>query len=139
MLEEILRLEPVVGHLYRRTVRDLTLSSGGETLTIPAGSLLDLDLRAANADGETVGEAPLELCPARPLERGVQRPVLSFGDGHHRCPGAYLALQESDIFLQRLLRLPLTAEQAPHLGWNAIAAGYELSGFVVRMDVARTL
>ena len=138
VLEEILRLEPVVGHLYRRAVRDLTLSTDAQTLTIPAGSLIDLDLRAANADAETVGEAPLELCPARPLERGVQGPVMSFGDGHHRCPGAYLALQESDIFLQRLLRLPLTAEQAPHLGWNAIAAGYELSGFVVRMDVART-
>ena len=60
---------------------------------------------------------------------------MSFGDGHHRCPGAYLALQESDIFLQRLLRLPLTAEQAPHLGWNPIAAGYELSGFVVSVGV----
>ena len=102
ILQEILRLEPVVGHLYRRATKSLTLEHEGETLTIPAGARIDLDIRAANADPETVGAEPLQLCPARPLERGVQGAVMSFGDGHHRCPGAYIALQESDIFLTRL-------------------------------------
>ncbi len=132
ILQEILRLEPVVGHLHRRAAKPLTLDFEGETLVIPAGALLDLDIRAANADPETVGEEPLQLCPARPLERGVQGAVMSFGDGHHRCPGAYIALQESDIFLTRLFRLPLTAERAPKLEWNELVTGYELGGLVVR-------
>ena len=132
ILQEILRLEPVVGHLYRRATKSLTLEHEGETLTIPAGARIDLDIRAANADPETVGAEPLQLCPARPLERGVQGAVMSFGDGHHRCPGAYIALQESDIFLTRLFGLPLTAERAPKLEWNDLVTGYELRGFVVR-------
>ncbi len=134
VLQEILRLEPVVGHLYRRTTAPLTLTHAGETFTVPAGTLLDLDLRAANADAETVGAAPLQLCPARTLPRGVQGAVMSFGDGHHRCPGAYIALQESDIFLTRLLKLPLSAEKPPKLSWNELVSGYDLEGFVVRTD-----
>ncbi len=132
VLQEILRLEPVVGHLYRRATAPLTLTHAGETFTVPAGTLLDLDLRAANADADTVGAAPLQLCPARTLPRGVQGAVMSFGDGHHRCPGAYIALQESDIFLTRLLKLPLSAEKPPKLGWNELVSGYDLEGFVVR-------
>ena len=132
VLQEILRLEPVVGHLYRRTTAPLTLTHEDETLTIPAGALIDLDLRAANADAQTVGEAPLQLCPARSLERGVQGAVMSFGDGHHRCPGAYIALQESDIFLTRLFELPLIAERPPRLTWNELVSGYDLEGLVVR-------
>ena len=132
VLQEILRLEPVVGHLYRRTTAPLTLTHEGETFTVPAGALLDLDLRAANADTDAVGAAPLQLCPARSLERGVQGAVMSFGDGHHRCPGAYIALQESDIFLTRLFKLPLTAEKPPSLTWNELVSGYDLEGFIIR-------
>lgn len=132
ILHEILRLEPIVGHLYRRTRKVLTLENDGETLTIPAGTLLDLDLRAANADATAVGEAPLRLCPGRDLPKGVQGAVLSFGDGHHRCPGAYIAMQESDIFLTRLLKLPLVAEKAPEMTWNDLVAGYDLRSFIVR-------
>ncbi len=133
VLGEILRLEPVVGHLYCRTIRPLTLVHEGETLTVPAGALIDFDLRAVNADADAVGAAPLQLCPARALERGVPIAVMSFGDGHHRCPGAYLALQESDIALTRLLRLPLTADEPPKLSLNDLVAGYDLEGFVVRV------
>ncbi len=132
MLHEILRLEPVVGHLYRRTSRSITLTHEGETVTIPEGTLLDLDLRAANADAEAVGETPLMLCPGRDLPKGVQDAVMSFGDGHHRCPGAYIAMQESDIFLTRLLKLPLSAEKPPEMTWNDLTAGYDLRAFVVR-------
>ncbi len=132
ILQEILRLEPIVGHLYRRTRKPLTLEHEGQTLTIPAGTLLDLDLRAANADREAVGDAPLSVCPGRDLPKGVQDAVLSFGDGHHRCPGAYIAMQESDIFLTRLLKLPLVAEREPEMTWNDLVAGYDLRKFVIR-------
>lgn len=133
ILHEILRLEPVVGHLYRRTATDLLLEDGNERHRVPAGALLDLDLRAANADPSAVGAAPLRLCPHRELARGVHPPALSFGDGPHRCPGAYVAIQESDIFLTRLLRLPLAVVAAPRLEWNDLIESYEVRGFSVRL------
>lgn len=134
LLHEILRLEPVVGRLYRRAVAELTVEHDGEAHRIPAGALLELDLRAANADPAAVGAAPLQLCPERDLARGVQPPVLSFGDGAHRCPGAFIAIQETDILLQRLLREPLRVERAPELRWNELIESYELRGFEVRVE-----
>ncbi len=60
---------------------------------------------------------------------------MSFGDGHHRCPGAYIALQETDIFLQRLLRLPgLQIVQKPSVSWNDLTAGYELRNFILAVE-----
>jgi cytochrome P450 len=133
VLHEILRLEPVVGHLYRRAVADVVLEHDGATLRIPAGARLDLDLRAANADPAAVGAEPLRVCPHRELAPRVQPSVLSFGDGAHRCPGAFIAIKESDVFLQRLLRLPLTVTSPPRLAWNDLIESYELRGFEVRV------
>lgn len=131
ILHEILRLEPVVAHLYRRAVADLEVEHDGVTHRIPAGALIDLDLRAANADPAAVGEDPLRLHPERELGPGVQPAVLSFGDGAHRCPGAFIAIQESDVFLQRFLRLPLEVVAPPQLRWNELIESYELRGFRV--------
>jgi cytochrome P450 len=139
VLGEILRLEPVVGHLYRRATADLYLDGGGELLTIPKGSLIALDTYAVNADEAAVGECPLALMPGRELlaER-LGPPVMSFGDGHHRCPGYYVALQETDIFLTRLLSLKdLYIERKPSVSWNDLIAGYELRGFVIAVDQVR--
>ncbi len=33
------------------------------------------------------------------------RPVEQDTDGAHRCPGAYIAIEETDIFLMRFLKL----------------------------------
>lgn len=130
ILHEILRLEPVVNTLYRRAGSDLTV--GGQV--VPAGSLLALDVQAANLDPAVAGEGAQELCPARPLPRGVQPPVLAFGDGHHRCPGAFLAIRESDVFLRRLLLwrdLEIVSE--PRVTFNEVVKGYELRGFRLRL------
>ena len=135
VLGEILRLEPVVGQLYRRATADLHLEDGGKPVTIPSGSLIALDNYAINADEGAVGECPLALTPGRELlaER-VGPAVMSFGDGHHRCPGYYVALQESDVFLTRLLSLKgLRIERKPSVGWNDLIAGYELRGFTVAL------
>lgn len=131
ILHEILRLEPVVGHLYRRAVADLEIEHDGGVTRVPAGALLDLDVRAANADAAAVGAEPLRLAPDRPLAAGVQESALSFGDGVHRCPGAFLAIRESDAFLRRLLRLPLHIVSPPRLRWNDLIESYELRGFRV--------
>ncbi len=49
MLHEILRLEPVVGHLYRRATSDITLASQGKEQVIPEGALIDIHIYSANA------------------------------------------------------------------------------------------
>ena len=137
ILGEILRLEPVVGRLYRRATADLNLEDdGGKPVTIPRGSLIALDTYAANADEAAVGECPLALVPGRELLAERTGPaVMSFGDGHHRCPGYYVALQETEVFLTRLLSLgSLRIERKPSVGWNDLIAGYELRGFVVTLD-----
>lgn len=136
LLQELLRLEPVIGHVYRRATADLTLTSGGQPVTIPAGELIDIHVYATNADEAVVGAEPLAICPGRSLHADKVTPaMLSFGDGHHRCPGAYIAIQETDIFLQRLLALPnLRVERAPTLTWNAVTMGYELRDFVLALD-----
>ena len=61
----------------------------------------------------------------------LQPAALSFGDGAHRCPGAFIAIQESDVFLQRFLRLPLEVVTPPQLKWNELIESYELRGFRV--------
>src|SRR5690606_9222294 len=87
-----------------------------------------VDVRAANADPAAVGPQPLCLDPdRRPAAKGVQRYGLSFGDGHHRCPGSFLALEEADVFLHRLLSLPgLRLAQPPSVSFNDLVQGYEL-------------
>lgn len=137
VLAEILRVEPVVGHLYRRTTEPLTLTDGDETVELPAGTLVDLDLRAVNAEAALVGADPLVVAPGRELPRGVGPSVLSFGDGHHRCPGNAIALLESDILLSRLLARDLEVVQPPQLHWNDFIESYEIRGFVLRDRAGR--
>ncbi len=136
ILHEILRLEPVVGHLYRRTTDAVALTSEGQSVTIPAGALVDISLEAANVDTRVVGEGPEAVCPARPLHgERIGGMLMSFGDGTHRCPGAYLAIQETDIFLTRLLALDgLRIEKVPTLTWDDLTAGYELRRFILTLD-----
>ena len=130
ILHEILRLEPVVSTLYRRAEQELDV--GGTS--IPAGSLLALNIQEANTDEQTVGADPLSLCPGRTLPRGVQAPVLAFGDGAHRCPGAFLAIRESDVFLRRLLIWnDLRIVTPPTVEYNEVVKGYELRGFRVSL------
>jgi cytochrome P450 len=138
ILHEILRLEPIVGHLFRRALDVIEFQSEGKTHQIPAGALIDLNLFAANVDPQMAGDDSLAVCPARPLtsELGkVPEPVMSFGDGYHRCPGAYVAIQESDIFLQKLLKIEnLRIERAPDMEFHHVVQGYEYRNFIVRVD-----
>jgi len=129
ILNEIIRLEPVVGHLYRRVQQPVTISEGAQSWTLDPGDLVDLCIRPANADPEVVGDSPLELCPGRSLPAGVNQAVLSFGDGAHKCPGQPLAILESDVLLRRLLALDVTVDAEPELGWDDLIAGYFLRGF----------
>ncbi|WP_433304837.1 cytochrome P450 [Actinoplanes sp. CA-030573] len=130
ILHEILRVEPVVSNLYRRTTADI---AAGDR-TIPAGALVDVGVAAANLDPAAVGADPGAVCPARPVADGVGEAGLSFGDGAHRCPGAYIAIQESDIFLSKLLAEPgLELVQEPTVRIRPEIAAYKLVGLRLRV------
>lgn len=132
LLREILRLEPVVANLYRRATADIELEHDGRVLIIPEGALIDLHIYGINADPTVVGEAADAICPGRHLEKRAQPPVMAFGDGHHRCPGAYIAIQETDIFLRRLLAVDgLQLVSEPTIKHNDLIKSYEIRNFVV--------
>src|SRR5579859_182730 len=135
MLHETLRLEPVVSNLYRRATADLPLTSQGQQVTIHEGDLIDIHIYAANADTTVVGEEPLALCPGRAIQGDrIPSMLMSFGDGHHRCPGSYLSIQETDVFLQRLLALDtLRIEKPPTVTWNELTTGYEVRDFRIAL------
>ncbi|MEM7655040.1 MAG: cytochrome P450 [Bacteroidota bacterium] len=132
ILHELLRLESVVGHLYRRATDDITIELPEGTHHIKAGERIVLHVYGHNVDEQVVGEAAQMACPVRNLPKGVGDAVMSFGDGNHRCPGAYIAIQETDIFLQKLFQLDgLHMIKEPNLSWNDLVKGYELRDFQV--------
>ena len=132
VLNEIIRLEPVVGHLYRRVSEPFTVTDGEHEVDLAAGDLVDVCVRHTNTDPGVVGDAPHHLRPGRELPRGVDPSVLTFGDGAHRCPGQPLAITETDVLLTRLLRLGPEVLSEPEVGWDDLIEGYRLRGLVLR-------
>jgi len=133
LLEEVLRVEPVVGYLRRRTIRAIEIDGPEGPVTIEAGALLDLRLRMVNDDPAVLGEDAAGVCPGRRLPPAVPAVVMSFGDGHHRCPGGPLAVMETEVFLSRLFQRDIVAISPPRVRWNPISQGYDLDRFPVRV------
>ena len=133
ILEEILRLEPVIGKLYRRTTAPMDLPTGQHVET---GQAFVIDLRSSNADPEAVGACPFHLDPDRQMpDARAGGAAMGFGDGRHRCPGAFIAMEESAIFLAKLLALPglrLVAE--PRFTWNKLVGSYEFRECRIAVD-----
>lgn len=132
ILDEILRLEPVAGLLYRRATEDIPGTEGGD---VAAGALLIIDVRAANGDPAATGACPYQVDPDRSRQAKGAGSFLSFGDGPHRCPGAQVALHETRVFLDGLMRLPgvrLVGE--PVMSWNDALMSYELRGATIACD-----
>jgi cytochrome P450 len=132
IIEEILRIEPIAGYLYRKPVQDVPETAEG---TILAGQLLAVDIRGANSDESVVGECPFQIDPDRAKRQKVAGSWMSFGDGPHRCPGSQVALHETRIFLDRLLRVPgFKMTNPPQILWSLSTQGYELREAVVTCD-----
>jgi cytochrome P450 len=132
ILNEILRLEPVIGNLSRWVDEDIVLPAEDGPITIPAGTRMDVAINAANLDPAAVGERPGQICPGRPLPDGVPASGMSFGDGPHKCPGAHIAIHASEIFLTRLFAIPgLRMAKAPRTRIRTEIASYELSKLIV--------
>lgn len=134
ILEEIIRLEPVVGHLYRRARADIAVTAPDRTVTIPAGDLIDVCVRATNTDEQAVGPDPQSLCPVRHTDEGVPAVGMSFSDGAHKCPGQSLALFETDALVHRLLERSPRLVAEPEIGWDSVISGYRLRGLQLAFD-----
>ena len=139
ILAEILRIDPVAATLHRRATEPLTLDGEDGPVTIPAGADLELDLRRANTDKDVFGDRPAAVDPDRcPVAEHGRVPAagLTFGAGHHSCPGEHLAFEEADVFLRRLMRTRWSLVGEPVVHWNDVTAGYDISGLRVRVATA---
>ncbi|GAB3894503.1 hypothetical protein GCM10029964_073060 [Kibdelosporangium lantanae] len=123
ILHEIIRLEPVIAQLRRRTTQPVTLRD----VTLPKDAMVHIQIDTANLDPESVGTEPLELCPGRDVTTG-----LAFGDGPHKCPGSHIAILETDVFLTRLLAMDgIRMVTPPRVTFKEDIATYELRGLTV--------
>jgi cytochrome P450 len=129
ILNEILRLEPVASMLYRRAANDAGEICGK---SVHEGDVFALDIRAANTDETVAGTCPYALDPDRAKRMKTAASYMSFGDGHHRCPGAQVALHETRVFLDELLRVPgIQLATPPQITWNNVISSYELREAIV--------
>jgi cytochrome P450 len=129
ILEELLRLEPVIGRLRRRVTEALVLPCPDGPVTVRPGEYVEVLLDDANTDPRAVGADPLLVRPGRAPAVGAG---LSFGDGPHRCPGAHIALLETDVFLSRLFALDgVRMSGEPHVAFQEAIGGYEIRGLTV--------
>ena len=85
---ESLRLHPASPVSMRHALTDVTLRSG---VVLAEGSLVAIDLRAANRDPSVFRDDPESFDPHRKLPEGVAPWGLSFGHGLHACLGQELA------------------------------------------------
>ena len=121
------------GYVYRQSTIDLPDSVSGTP--VKPGEVFAINMRDANTDPRAVGESPCQLDPDRTKHMKATGSWMSFGDGPHRCPGSQVALHESRVFLDRLLRVPgIRMEREPELVLSVQTQGYELRGCIVACD-----
>ncbi|MDG2005087.1 MAG: cytochrome P450 [Novosphingobium sp.] len=133
ILMEILRLEPVAGMIYR-SIGEETQGLADEAL--PAGTRLSLHIRKANLDEADVGPDPTRLDPDRAKRLKSNGAYMSFGDGEHFCPGWQVALGETRVFLDKLLRVPgIRLTKPPDMGWDPpMLQSYVLRNAIIECD-----
>ena len=134
-LNEILRLEPVIGKLYRKTQEPVTAMSDDGEITIPKGEKITFHVYDINVDSNAVPESPRQLHAHRKLDKGVYRSLIGFGSGPHRCAGEHLALAETDVFIKKILQVPgLRIESGPNIIRNDTVEGYEVNDLILAVD-----
>lgn len=93
LLEEVLRYNPPVQIIFRHTTVDTEVAG----VKIPAGSAIMPILASANRD-ETKFENPEVF----DIDRKIEVPLMSFGQGPHFCLGNYLSRMEAKSALEVL-------------------------------------
>ncbi|MEU9917317.1 cytochrome P450 [Streptomyces sp. NPDC051001] len=135
VIHELLRLEPAVARLKRRTTGALSLPSADGSVTVPRDALVEIFVDEANTDPEAVGDTPTAVRPGRPTTTGRYAAALSFGDGPHRCPGADIALMEANVFLGHLFALEgIRMLTPPRVTFQDEIGGYVIRGLRVAVD-----
>jgi cytochrome P450 len=131
ILQEILRLEPVSGIIYRRAG---AISESNED-SINAGDLVCIDIRNVNLDEQTVGACPFAFDAERAAKARNVANYMTFGDGPHRCPGSQVALHEGRMFLDCIMRLPgIHMVRQPRMQWNLNTQSYEIRDMIIQCD-----
>jgi cytochrome P450 len=137
ILDEILRIDPVAAYVYRKAEEDTVMPDGR---TVKAGEQFLVDIRTSNVDEEATGACPFAIDPERAKRQRMPSNWLSFGDGPHRCPGAQVAMHETRVFIDALLRVPgISLVCKPTMGWIEEINGYELHGAIVECDRVQTV
>ncbi len=134
-LNEILRLEPVIANIYRKAHTPVTINTEGKDVTIPAGDRIAFHIYDVNVDEKAVPKSPSQLHPHREMEKGTYRSMLGFGSGSHRCAGEHLALAETDVFINKLLKEPyLHIQSGPEIIRNDTVEGYEVNNLIISVE-----
>lgn len=121
-IEELLRYAGPLQKLSRWTREDLTI--GG--YAIPRGTLVVGLVGAANRDPARFSNPhQLDICRS-------PNPHLAFGRGNHSCIGRSLALRETSIALDELLRATELFEVVEHR-WSPNASMRSLASLILRL------
>ncbi len=132
IMEELLRLDPIVSTLYRRAPEDLAEAAKED---FRPGQTYGVSIRHANHDASAVGECPHAIDLKRKDRLGDQAPMMSFGNGVHRCPGSPLAINETLFLLDRLLRVPgIRLASRPEIEWEPNVSTFVISNVLVECD-----
>lgn len=106
LLEEVLRYNPPVHIIFRHTMDETEL--GG--VPIPKGSLVMPLLASANRDESKYADPE-----AFDIDRKIEHPLMSFGQGPHFCLGNFLSRMEAksalEVVLQRFEILEPVADE----------------------------
>ena len=91
VLEEVLRYNPPVQIIFRHTTVDTEIAG----VKIPAGSAIMPILASANRD-----ESKFDNPEVFDIDRKIEVPLMSFGQGPHFCLGNYLSRMEAKSALE---------------------------------------
>ena len=94
LLEEVLRYNPPVQIIFRHAMEDTELSG----VAIPKGSTVMPLLASANRD-----ESRFANPETFDIDRKLECPIMSFGQGPHFCLGSFLSRMEAKAALEILL------------------------------------
>jgi cytochrome P450 len=95
LLEEVLRFNPPVQIIFRHSTEDTTIAG----VDIPAGSAIIPLLASANRDDRVFANPDVF-----DIERKIEQPIMSFGQGPHFCLGNYLTRMEARSAMEIVLR-----------------------------------
>jgi cytochrome P450 len=114
LVKEVMRLNPPVTRLFRRTNRELVLDG----VLVPAGRVVQVDLAASGrCSAHAKGDDLEQFRPERHLSGDSPLTLLPFGGGDRVCLGKALAELEIRLMTVGLLR-QLTLQLEPHQDVN---------------------